>query len=225
MLLIACLNLALLAAPLQEAAEGHPSGPSSPPGGPLGAVVNSEQEARSLIDRSQQRLYDIRKAGLKSLSFAVPIRMGSPNGDLFKEVLKDYKPSLAGLDGELFQVHFEPNSQQAGSPSLDWFFDADAVPVRSEMKLEQGGVSMNISYEHAWQPASATDTTLVLQQLTATQEMGSMRNVITISLEHETVEGLVMLTGYTERGQLPQGEQTSHTVRLESVSMTRADGS
>ncbi len=281
MLLTACLNLALLAAPLQEAADGHSPGPSSPPGEPLGAVVNSEQEARSLLDRSQKRLYDIRKAGLKSLSFVIPVRMGSPNdqaiylgdgavewsaasgpeiratvsstlpaelspqsealafqleahgrqilrfvnNDIFGELLKSYKPSLTGLEGELFQVHFEPSGSQAGSPPLDWFFDADAVPVKSEMEIEQGGISMHISYEHAWQPASATDTTLVLQQLTATQEMGSLRNVITTTLEHDTIKGLVMLTGYTEKGLLPQGEQTSHTVRLESVSMTRTNDS
>jgi hypothetical protein len=277
MLLTAYLALALHAAPLQEAAKGLPPGPSSPPG----AVVNSEQEARTLIDRARQRLYDIRAAGLKSLAFAVPVRMGSPSGeaihlgdvavkwavssdpaihatvsdslpvelapqaeaiafqleaqgrqilrfvnnDIFTELLNGYEASLIGLDGELVQVHFEPNTEQAGAPSLDWFFDANAVPVKFQMEVERGGMSMNIAYEHTWRPASATDTTLVLQQLTVIQVMGPMRNVITTTLEHETLDGLVMLTGYTEQGLLPQGETTSHAVRLEAISITRTEGS
>jgi len=276
MLLTTSLFLALLATPAQEAEKPTSPRPPSPPRGDGLATVDSGQAARRLIDRARQQLYDIQAAGLESLSFTVPIRMGSPSGetihlgdvtvnwivssdpkiavtvsdilprelapqteaisfqleaqgrqilrfvnnDIFSELLGGYEPTLVGLDGDLVQVHFEPNALQEGAPALDWFFDAEAVPVKVHMTVVQGDMSMSISYEHTWQPASTTDSSLVLQQLTIIQEMGSMRHVITTTLDHDTISGLVMLVGYTENGLLPRGEAISNNVQLQGLSLT-----
>lgn len=280
LLTVAFLVTSLLGVIAQDAAAL--ASPVAPPPGetPQEAPEHSSGEALELLARAQARLYDIRAAGLESLSFAVPIRMGSPTGetlhlgdvavnwtvsadpevvvtvsdslpdelarqataieyqleaqgrqilrfvdnDIFQGLLDGFDPTSVDQDGELTRVHFEPHADQVGAPGLDWYFDAQDVPVKFAMTVTQGDMSMNISYEHGWAPVSGTNNALVLERLSIVQEMGPMRNVITTSLDHDTISGVVILVGYTERGLTPEGEATTNAVLLEGLSLTTKEG-
>lgn len=184
---------------------------------PQVAVTVSDALPAELAQNSKEISFQLEAQGRQVLRFI--------DNDIFSGLLQGFDPSVVGLVGDLTQVHFEPKADQAGAIPVDWFFDANDVPVRFDMSITQHDRSMSISYQHSWAPASESDPTLVLQELAIVQEMDSMKNEITTTLDHETINGLVMLVGYTESGLTPAGDTVTNRVQLEDLSVTvRGDG-
>jgi hypothetical protein len=184
---------------------------------PLVAVTVSETLPEELAQNSKEISFQLEAQGRQLLRFI--------DNDIFTALLSGFDPSLGDRIDDLVRVHFEPKPELGDAAPVDWYFDADDVPVRFDMTIAQGEMSMTISYEHSWAPASETDPSLVLQELTIVQEMGPMQNIISTRLDHETISGLVVLVGYTESGLTPTGDPVTNRVELEDLTLTvKGDG-
>jgi len=141
--------------------------------------------------------------------------LGYVRNDLFLGLLEGYDATLGGTEDGLVHVHFEPKQRdQTGQPPIDGYF-RDHVPVRLKISIEAMNVEM--SFDHTWRPVSETDSTLVLQELTVTQDLGFAKMEARTTFDYSWSGGLLVLSGYVEEITPPDAPMASNDVRLESV--------
>ncbi len=179
----------------------------TPPLRPEISVLTSDSLPAALEQQSVAIAFQLEAQGRQTLRFI--------DNQIFTGLLEAYTPTLQDTsDTGLSQVHFDPKEAGEGRPELDWFFDPDGVPLRFSMAFVQGGMTVNLSYEHEWEAASETDASLVLKRLTVVQESGPMRSTVTTTLQHEQLDGLTMLTGFVETTSSPSGQPAANAVQL-----------
>lgn len=150
-------------------------------------------------------------------------------------LLQHYDASLVGVEGGVSEVLLErkAGASEADAPAAQarWFFDAEGLPARSVLQVEQptprGPLTISMTSRHAWRPSGDADGSVLLERVTVEMDMGYMgRKINTATYHYERVAGFQIVVGSTETASqsMPQGElpTTENTTWLEDLRVNGA---
>lgn len=129
-------------------------------------------------------------------------------------ILESHIATLEGDVDGLMKVAFMPKAERPDAPPMAWFFDADKVPVKSVISVDQpnqmGGTTESlIRGENSWEAVGDDGRLLVATQMQ--QEGGPMSFSQSVDYEFEWIDGVPILTGYTEKS-TPMGQSFTRIV-------------
>lgn len=120
----------------------------------------------------------------------------------------------------------EATEIEAPAAGAEWFLDAEGLPARSTLQVEQstpmGVMTVTMTTRHHWKPTGLGDGLVLLDRVTVEMDMGYMGSQTqTTVYHHEIVSGFPVVVGLTEQvtRSTPQGDvpPTERSTRLEEL--------